>query len=260
MKFFNFHDNIKKRVNYRPYYRGTWEPIIADTYHLPPFQFSYGGFNVSQVINGATTDITSYFDAGTIDIHNGIITYNGGMLTTPVQAGRCYFLGGSDYYTDDCDVMSGSDYLGSSLSGSDYLPSGIDDLTEDLITIKVSSTVDFGGTYYKGGFFQLMAKRGVISRAPKANVTITGDEKNGQIIKEKIVTASKFTAVIKVTESEFEGLLEAMPGDWTMYDRGRTYNCEKIEIEDPDWYQGNGICRINFEDNISVFTYNNADL
>ena len=80
-------------------------------------------------------------------------------------------------------------------------------------------------------------------------------------MQEKVVTATKFTVHIKVTEQEYEALVEALPATWKMYDQsGRVYTCNNKEIEDPDWSHGNGICKITFEDNISDFTYNNTAL
>lgn len=263
MKLFNWHNNVKKRNNYRPFYSGTWEPLIMDTRHLLPFQFhedsSPSIFHVS-LETGSATDITGYLS---LDVHNTIRSYNGAMLSSAIPDGPCYFLsqGTHNYWTDDCQVMGGSDYLGNTLSGSDYFPSGITTVNDNLIAIKISSETDFGGTYYKGGWFQLILKRANILRSPRGKTVITGDEKNGELVKEKIITASKFTTTIKVTQPEFEGLFEALSGDWTMYDHsGRTYDCRNVEISDPDWHQVNGICRISFDDNISVFSLNNSNL
>jgi len=81
------------------------------------------------------------------------------------------------------------------------------------------------------------------------------------LVKEKITTANRFVMVLKVTETEFDALVEASSGVWTVVDQtGRSFTAYNIEIEDPVWSQGNGTCRISFDDNISTFSYNNASL
>lgn len=259
MKIFNWHDNIKRRMNYRPYYRGTWEPLLMDSRHMLPFQFydesSPSLFHVSSA--GAATDITSYL---TLSNHSNYKSYNGAILTTALPLGRGYFLsqGTRNYWTDDCDIISGSDYV---TTPSDYISAAVLNLSEDVIGIRVESNVDFGGTYYRGGWSQHVWKRANIARSPLPKIIVTGDEKDGRLVKESIITATKFTISMKVNENEFEGFLEALPGIWTCYDKtGRTYNMNNIEISDPDWQQGNGICKIIFEDNISKFSYNNSNL
>ena len=262
MKIFNFHDNEKRRINYRPYYRGTWEPLLMDSRHILPFQYYDTGspqiFHVTQ--GGAATEITSYFEATDLTEHTDYFSYNGGMLNTALPLGLCRFVsqGGSNLYTDDCLVVGGSDYV---MSPSDYISSSVLLLQEDVIGIKVQSNIDFGNTYYRGGWFQFVWKRGTISRAPAGKVVITGDERDGRLIKESIVTATKFTMSFKTNENEYEGFLEALPGIWSAYDKsGRVYSMNNIEIQDPEVYQNNMILRINFEDNISKFSYNNSEL
>jgi hypothetical protein len=133
--------------------------------------------------------------------------------------------------------------------------------SDRCITISIASTVDFGGTYYKGGFTQKLYKEATVQRSPGAKITIVGDEKNGMLVKEKITTANRFVMVVKVTETEFEALVEASSGTWTIVDQcGRSFTAYNIEIEDPVWNQGNGTCRISFDSNISTFSYNNASL
>ena len=250
-------------MNYRPYYRGTWEPLLMDSRHILPFQaYDATSMDIYHIAlpSLTATQITSYFEATDLTSHNNYHSYNGGLLNTALPTGRCYFLsqGTKNYWTDDCDIIAGSDYV---MNPSDYISAAVLNLTEDVIGIRIESNVDFGGTYYRGGWSQFVWKRANIARSPQPKVVITGDEKDGRLVKESIITATKFTISMKVNENEFEGLLEALPGIWTCYDKsGRTYNMNNIEIADPDWQQGNGICRITFEDNISKFSYNNSNL
>jgi hypothetical protein len=133
--------------------------------------------------------------------------------------------------------------------------------SDECITISITSTVDLNGTYYKGGFTQKLYKQATIQRSPTPRTEIIGDQKNGVLVKEKIITSTRYTVSMKVTENEFNALLEASSGTWTMTDQsGKTFTCNNIEIEDPTWMQGNGICRITFEDNVSVWTNNNTAL
>lgn len=133
--------------------------------------------------------------------------------------------------------------------------------SDKCITLSISSAVDFGGTYYKGGFTQKLYKRAYITRSPASKITIEGDERNGVLVKEKITTAQKYTISMKVTESEYNALVEALGATWTAVDQsGKTYTMSNIEISDSEPYQSNLICKISFEDNVTVWSLNNASL
>ena len=133
--------------------------------------------------------------------------------------------------------------------------------SDKCTTISISSPVDFNGTYYRGGFTQKLHKESTVQRSPASHIEIIGEQKNGKLIKEKITTATKFVMSLKVSEPEFEALLEASSGEWQITDQtGRVFNAYNIEVEDPVWYQGNGTCRVVFEDNVSVYTLNNEEL
>jgi hypothetical protein len=134
-------------------------------------------------------------------------------------------------------------------------------VSEDYIKITCSSTVDFGGTYYKGGFKQVLWKQASVERGKQADIEIIGDERNGKLVKEYITTGTKYNVRIKVTESEYSALVQNLPADWTITDTtGKVYTCNNLEISDPEWKNGNGICMLSFTDNIIIFAQNNTDL
>jgi len=133
--------------------------------------------------------------------------------------------------------------------------------SEDYLKIMVTSDVDFGGTYYKGDFTQILWKTGTVERGQLGAIEVIGDERNGVIVKEKITTATKYNVKLKVTESEYTAMIEALPGSWTITDTaGKIYTCNNLEISDPEWYNGNGIVTLTFTDNISIYAQNNDDL
>jgi hypothetical protein len=136
-----------------------------------------------------------------------------------------------------------------------------DDYSTEFIKLTISSPVDFGDTHYADGFKQVFWKRGTIERSKQADIEIIGDERNGVLVKEKITTATKYRMRLKVTESEFTALIEAMPAVWQVTDTtGKVYTCYNIEIDDPDWYHSNGVVTISFHDNIINYALNNNEL
>ncbi len=149
--------------------------------------------------------------------------------------------GASDYYTDWIDPC---EYTG-------------------MAKIKISSSYDYGGVKYVNGYEQYMYKRATIRRSPRAEIEITGDKLNGEIITEKKVSAVKYTMKMKCTEPEWEALVHGIGGDIEITDRdGKTYDAQNVELSDPTWYEGNGIVELAFVDggNINVWSRNNSDL
>ena len=133
--------------------------------------------------------------------------------------------------------------------------------SDKCIKISISSSTDLSGIYYKGGFTQVLWKESNVRKSPASKVEIIGDERNGILVKEKITTAVRYSVKIKVTESEYEGLVYSLGCAWTITDQsGKVFTCNNLEIKDPEWYNGNGICEITFDDNISVFSLNNTAL
>jgi hypothetical protein len=133
--------------------------------------------------------------------------------------------------------------------------------SDKCIKISISSLVDLSDVYYKGGFTQLLYKIANVRRSPSSKVEIIGDERNGVLVKEKITSAVRYSVKIKVTESEYQGLVYSLGCTWTITDQtGTVFTCNNIEIKDPEWYNGNGLCEITFDDNVSVYSLNNSDL
>ena len=156
-------------------------------------------------------------------------------------------------------------FTSDNLQSAGYSVRAVRDVAEENIKnnikISVSSDTDFGGTYYKGGFVQTLWKGGTVERGQGAAIEIIGDERNGVLVKEKIITATKYRVRLKVTEPEYTAMVEALPGVWTIIEsNGKTYTCNNLEISDPEWYQGNGMVTLTFTDNISVYAKNNNDL
>lgn len=136
-----------------------------------------------------------------------------------------------------------------------------DSVSSKYIKISISSAVDFGGTYYRGGFKQIIWKEATVEKGQGAKVEVIGDERNGVIIREKVTTATKYNIRLKVTESEYSAMAEALPAEWTVTDTsGKVFTCNDKELSDPDWYGGNGLCTFTFTDNINIFAYNNNEL
>jgi len=136
-----------------------------------------------------------------------------------------------------------------------------DAISADYIKITISSEVDFGGTYYRGGFKQVIWKNAAVEKGQGAQIEVIGDERNGVLVREKVTTGTKYRVKFKVNESEHSALIEAMPADWTITDTaGKIYTCYNKELSDPDWYNGNGIITLTFTDNISTFAFNNDEL
>jgi len=132
------------------------------------------------------------------------------------------------------------------------------------IKYSVSSPVDYGGLKYDSATWgQYIWKSATVRRSPRAELTQIGSEVNGKIVIEKSTSALRYIIKCKVTESEFEAFVHSMSGDVTVIDQtGRTFTAANVELEDPNWSQGNGVVGISFvdESNINVFTLNNSAL
>ena len=137
------------------------------------------------------------------------------------------------------------------------------DTFTDKTKIKISSSYDYGGIKYVDGYEQWTYKNAVVRRAPTAEIEITGDKLNGEIIEEKKVAAIRYKVTMKCTESEYEALVHAMGGTLEITDAtGRVFNAVNIELTDATWYSSNGIVELSFVDsnNINVWTMNNSNL
>jgi hypothetical protein len=67
----------------------------------------------------------------------------------------------------------------------------------------------------------------------------------------------------KVTESEFEAFVHSINGTVTITDAtGKTFTAINVELNDPTWYNGNGVMELSFtdENNINVWSRNNDSL
>jgi hypothetical protein len=134
---------------------------------------------------------------------------------------------------------------------------------DDLLKYKVSSSYDFGGVKYSDGYEQWIYKDAEVRRAPRAEIEVMGDSRNGKTIREKVVSAVRYVIRMKVTEPEYEAFVHSIGGTIEITDKqGKTYNAANIEITDPVWYNGNGVVELSFvdEDNINVWSMNNSDL
>ena len=133
----------------------------------------------------------------------------------------------------------------------------------DKTKYKISSDYDYGGVKYVGGYAQWIYKAATVRRAPEAEFEITGDKLNGKIIKEKTVSAVRYTLKMKVTEPEWEALVHSVNGTVEITDKdGKTYAAENIELRNPVWHGTNGIVEVSFVDsnNINIWTRNNSAL
>jgi len=149
---------------------------------------------------------------------------------------------------------------GSDVFYSDWMdPCGYD----GKVKISLSSTVDYGGVKYDEGYEQWIYKEATVRRSPRADIEITAEQRNGKRIDEKRVSAIRYVCQVKVTESEYEAFVHAAAGNLEITDpEGRVYDCTGVEMNDPVWYNGNGLLEISFNDenNINIHTLNNSSL
>ncbi len=131
----------------------------------------------------------------------------------------------------------------------------------DKTKYKISSDYDYGGVKYVDGYAQWIYKAATVRRAPEAEFEITGDKLNGLIIKEKTVSAVRYTLKMKITEPEWEALVHSVNGTVEITDKdGKTYAAENIELRNPVWHGTNGIVEVSFVDsnNINTWTRSNT--
>lgn len=195
----------------------------------------------STITNGVYTCIRCLYD-----IHNDYLTYYGGSLLTSITEGVCTFKFQSTtkLYTDYCLVTSN------------------DDVFSDQILIRIFSTyVDYADIYYQGGFIQTLYRYANVRRNPEPKITIIGDERNGIIVQEKVITATRYSVTMKCSEEQMDAFTTAAGATILITDQtGRTFTVYNLEISKPDWYRTNGIVTLTFDDNINVYTQNQTDL
>jgi hypothetical protein len=232
----------------KPYHVGTWEPIAAAPRYLIPFQFAADSTDTPTIYTvddaGATTNITALFGGTlTLTAASDYWEYDGGQLSNTLN----------DIFTLRV-VDGGNTYY------SDYIDScGFD----GKLKYKVSSVEDFGGMKYDEGYEQWIYKDAVVTRSPRADIEVTGDTLNGEVKKEKIVTAVRYVLRMRVTELEYEAFVHSIGADVEVTDRnGKVYDCQSLEIDDPTWHRSNGILEISFVDgnNINIWSKNNSSL
>jgi hypothetical protein len=197
-------------------------------------------------------DGTLHFHSGVIscqlclyDIHNDFLTYYGESLYSGITNGLCRFTFQSTtkFYSDECLASNDLTFINSH------------------IKISVSSLVDYAGIYYKGLFIQSIYRLANVRRSPEPHITVTGEERNGIVVQEKMVTATKYKIVMKCNEALLDALTTAMAATLTVVDQsGKTFTMNNCEIEKPSWYNTNGLVTITFDDNINVYTENSSDL
>ncbi len=192
-----------------------------------------------------TSNIPTALGSKTFNPDNGTIHYYSGAQLTAGTLSGIFRLkithNGNTYYSDWLDVC------------------GFTGLTK----YKISSDYDFGGIKYTDGYEQWIYKAATVRRAPEAEFEITGDKLNGEIKKEKSVSAVRYTLKMKITEPEWEALVHSVNGTVEITDKdGKTYKAENIELRNPVWHGTNGIVEVSFVDsnNINVWTRNNSAL
>jgi hypothetical protein len=179
------------------------------------------------------------------DIHNDYVTYYGGALYSAPTTGVCTFIMQSTthFYSDWCLVAVDNDWF------------------SDQLKISISSAVDFADIYYKGGFTQTLYRLANVRRSPEPKIEVIGSERNGKIVQEKVITATRYQCKIKCSEEIMDALTTAIGATVTITDQtGKVFTCYNMEIEKPTWYRTNGILTLSFDDNINVFTENQTDL
>ncbi len=192
-----------------------------------------------------STVIPTALESKTFNPDNGTIHYySGAQLTAGTLSGifRLKITHDSDtFYSDWLEVC------------------GFTGLTK----YKISSDYDYGGIKYTDGYAQFIYKAATVRRAPEAEFEITGDKLNGLIIKEKTVSAVRYTLKMKITEPEWEALVHSINGTVEITDKdGKTYKAENIELRNPVWHGTNGIVEVSFVDsnNVNIWTRNNSAL
>jgi hypothetical protein len=216
------------------------------------------------------SDMTGYrvFRVGTTDTDYTLRITNDGAGTENCTDTNVLEISESILEKSGDNFWYGGDTLGYAWSGLQKLQVtvGTDVFTSDWLDacgydgklkFKVSSSYDFGGMPYSEGFEQWIYKDANVRRAPRSEIEITSETRNGVRIDEKIVTAVRYVVKMKCTESEWEAFVHAMGGTIEITDpTGKVYNCTATEITDPTWYRSNGVFEFSFIDtnNINVFT------
>jgi len=218
---------------------------FANTYGDNVYFFAEETGNYTVVIEAAGDNVSTnipFFYKSNIIPYKEYWWYNGAQLSIAISD-DIYKLkvteGSNTYYSDWIDAC------------------GFD----DKVKIKVSSAVDYGGVKYVLGYAQWCYKDASVRRSPRANIEITAEQRNGKRIDEKKVSAVRYVLRVKITESEYDAFVHAAAGDLEITDpEGKTYDCTGVEITDPQWFRGNAILEITFNDenNISVWTLNNS--
>lgn len=225
----------------------TIDPWVGEEYFTvdeTDSDYSFVLINSSGAGSNCTATNTPFLYTSDIVRSGDYWWYDGSQLVSTTLEGilRLRITVGADiFYSDWCDVC------------------GFD----DKMKLTISSSYDYGGIKYVGGYEQWMYKNATVRRAPKAEIEVLGDKLNGAITEEKKTSAVRYKIAMKCTEAEYEALVHAMGGTLEIVDQtGKTYTAVNIELTDPTWYHSNGIVELSFVDsgNINIWTRNNTTL
>ena len=213
------------------------------------------GDTVTIYLDSALTNAADY----TVDL---VMSGESNVNMSGTQKGDLWYFTGTAQTGGDASIQIIND------TGDTYTVNNYDiekGYSDEMITLEISSTVDYGTIHYAESgtnvWTQKWYKKANVRRSPNPQVTVVGSEPDGVLIKEKVITSTRYKIDVKLTETEFNALLTAVSGTVTITDQtGETFSCDNMEISEPDWSQGNGMCEFSFVDNVSVYTLNNTDL
>jgi hypothetical protein len=225
--------------------------------------FDSGTFNVNK-----GDVITFYMDADFTNVSDYIVTLKmagqSDVTMTNYRSGTS-----TVFYSQGTVLASGSAYINLANNAvADFTISNYDiekGYSDSMVTFNVSSTVDYGTIHYAESGVNVWAQKWYklanVRRSPSPKITRIGDEPNGVFVPEKVITSTTYKVIVKLIESEFNALLTATGGTVTVTDQtGTVFTCDNVELNEPDWTQGNGVAEFIFISNTSVHTLNNSDL
>ena len=268
--------------NWCPYWYGSTEDLLASSTSILASSVSILASS-SQYYATQANERSWTFSGDNIVRSNSFQVHQGETVSFVVNSddlllasnldGSLVHASGSDYFTgtkygNNYHYTATASYTGSVyVQLTDSVDSTINSITvykdySNITTkIKVESAVDFAGIYYRGGFKQWLYKSLDVRRSPESEVVVTADEVNGEQVVQKISTMVTYQARMKVTEHEFDALLTSIPCTVTLTGiNGESYEAKNIELDNPTWYNSNGMATLKFAKDINTYTQINDDL